>query len=133
MKEHIDLVRGWLRKAQSDLVAMDTLLKAGSLDAATFHAQQAAEKYIKAFLLNADVEFPYTHNLERLVEICCAVDPSFEELVDVVESLTPYAVELRYDAEFWPSDEEVKDARSRTLKVRDFVVGRLPSSIVESG
>jgi len=133
MKENTDLVRGWLRKAQSDLVAMDTLLNAGSLDAAAFHAQQAAEKYIKAFLLNADAEFPYTHNLERLVEICRDVDPSFEELADVVESLTPYAVELRYDAEFWPSDEEVKDARSRTLKVRDFVVRRLPSSIVEGG
>ena len=51
MKARNDLVRGWLRKAFSDVVAMDASLNAGALDAACFHAQQAAEKCLKAFLL----------------------------------------------------------------------------------
>ena len=53
MKERADLVRGWLRKAASDAVAMDASLNAGALDAACFHAQQTAEKYLKAFLIHA--------------------------------------------------------------------------------
>jgi HEPN domain-containing protein len=44
MKEKADLVRGWLRKAASDVVSMEATLGAGSLDGACFHAQQAAEK-----------------------------------------------------------------------------------------
>jgi len=47
MKDKADLVRGWLRKAASDVVSMEATLKAGSLDGACFHAQQAAEKYLK--------------------------------------------------------------------------------------
>ena len=41
-------------------------------------------------------------------------------------SLTPYAVELRYDDEFWPSLEVAKEAHSTMLTVRDFVLARLP-------
>ena len=46
MKEKADVVRGWLRKAASDIVTVEAALGAGSLDGACFHAQQAAEKYL---------------------------------------------------------------------------------------
>lgn len=55
MKERAELVLGWLRKAQSESVALDATLGATALDAACFHAQQAAEKYLKAFLTHHDV------------------------------------------------------------------------------
>jgi HEPN domain-containing protein len=34
-----------------------------------FHAQQAAEKSLKAVLLKLDVDFPPTHNLQFLVDL----------------------------------------------------------------
>jgi len=43
--------------------------------------------------------------------------------------LTPYAVELRYDAEFWPALETANQALSATLNIRDFVVERLPEDM----
>lgn len=129
MKERIDIVRGWLRKAQSDLVAMDASLNAGSLDTAGFHAQQAAEKYLKAFLVSAGIGFPFTHNLRKLVEICSSVDSSFDSLLDIVDLLTPHAVELRYDTEYWPSDEDIAEVRERALSIRDFVISRLPTEV----
>lgn len=46
MKGKPDFVQGWLKKAVNDLVAMRASAKAGALDAACFHAQQAAEKYL---------------------------------------------------------------------------------------
>jgi len=128
MKDKAELVKGWLRKAQSDITAMDASLNAGALDAACFHAQQSAEKYLKAFLIQAGVDSPFTHNLAKLAELCAGVDASFRSLISVVESLTPYAVEMRYDSEFWPDEEVARDARSRALAVRDFVLRRLPGS-----
>jgi HEPN domain-containing protein len=50
MRQRADVVRGWLRKASSDAAAVESLLKDSNLDAACFRAQQAAEKYLKAFL-----------------------------------------------------------------------------------
>jgi len=130
MKEKADLARGWLRKARSGEVAMDASLSAGAYDAACFHAQQAAEKYLKAFLIHAGVKFPFTHNLARLVEHCTLAEASFRELSAVVEPLTPYAVEMRYDDEFWPTREVAQEARSLAGAVREFVVGKLPPKIV---
>ncbi len=98
MKEGAELVLGWLRKAQSDSVALEATLRATAFDAACFHAQQAAEKYLKAFLTHHDAPFPYTHNLAKLLELSAQIDPSFRPLLPRVEPLTPYAVRPRYDA-----------------------------------
>lgn len=55
---------------------MESLLKDNNFDAACFHAPQAAEKYLKAFLLHHGTKFPFTHNLKRLVELCEGIDAS---------------------------------------------------------
>jgi HEPN domain-containing protein len=129
MKDKADLIKGWLRKANSDMVALSASLEAGAFDVACFHAQQASEKYLKAFLIHAGVAFPFTHNLAKLVDLCGGVDPSFRLLVSIVEPLTPYAVELRYDHEFWPGREVAENARDSALIVRKFVTDRLPPEI----
>lgn len=126
MKERRDLVVGLLRKAESDLTAVSATIDAEAYDVAAFHAQQATEKLLKAFLASAGIDFPYTHNLAKLVELCSGVDPAFDTLVSVVELLTPYAVELRYDSEFWPTEEEARDALASAEKVKQFVCIRLP-------
>ncbi len=49
MPAQLDLVRGWLHKGDNDIAAVRLLLQAaGPLDIACFHAQQAAEKHLKA-------------------------------------------------------------------------------------
>lgn len=129
MKSKDDLVRGWLRKAQSDLATAGLCLSAGdALDMACFHAQQAAEKCIKAYLTAHEVEFPFIHNLEKLVELCARVDSSFMTIKTSAQELTPYAVELRYDDEFWPSGETAREALDAATTIRDFVLERLPAT-----
>jgi HEPN domain-containing protein len=124
MKEKADLTVGWLRKATSDIVSMEASRAAGALDAACFHAQQAAEKYLKAFLTERGLAFPYTHNLAKLISICVEQDASFAELLPDADLLTPYAVEVRYDFEFWPTRPDADRALQATSRVRDFVEGR---------
>jgi HEPN domain-containing protein len=130
MSEKASLVRGWLRKAQSDRVAMEASLRAGALDMACFHAQQVVEKCLKGFLLHAGEDFPFTHNLSKLVAACAALDASFQSLLMRVEPLTPYAVELRYDAEFWPDFQAAEAARDAALQVQAFVFSKLPPALI---
>jgi HEPN domain-containing protein len=130
MKEQRDLVRNWLRKAESDLVAATLAIRAeAALDTACFHAQQAAEKLLKAYLLAHNIEFPLTHNLARLLLLCEARDPAFSRLLPLAESLTPYAVELRYDGEFWPTLEVAREARESAVEIKRFVLARLPPDV----
>lgn len=130
MRDKADLVRGWLRKAESDRLAMEASLEAGALDAACFHAQQAVEKNLKAYLIFAGKNFPHTHNLAKLVEICVQADPSFGSLLPLVEPLTPYAVELRYDDEFWPTIQTAQEASASAQRVRQLVRQKLPDALL---
>jgi HEPN domain-containing protein len=132
MKAKADLVRGWLRKAESDILAMDASLGAGAYDAACFHAQQAVEKLLKAFLIYSGLPLIHTHNLEKLLDQCASVEPAFRDLVEVVAPLTPYAVEVRYDDEFWPAREAAEEAAGAAHQTRAFVL-RLVSEAVGTG
>ncbi len=95
MKERADLVGGLLRKAASDTLSMEATAKAEAFDGACFHAQQATEKYLKAFLTYHGISFPYTHNLAELIELCAGVDEEFRSLKSRAAPLTTYAVRLR--------------------------------------
>ena len=129
MKDQTDLVRCWLRKARSDIIATDALINADTLDTACFHAQQAAEKYLKAYLAHVNTAFPYTHNLIKLIKLCAPHDTAFAALISTVTPLVPYAVELRYDAEFWPDEGTARAAQAAALDVERFVLARLPEGI----
>jgi HEPN domain-containing protein len=122
-----------LRKAANDLAALSASRAAGVYDAACFHAQQAAEKYLKAFLVHVGVAYPPTHNLTKLVDLCFDRDPSFRALDAAVAPLTPYAVELRYDTEFWPTKAVADEAEGAATAVRDFVLARLPDEFAPKG
>jgi len=130
MKTRADLVAGWIRKAESDLAnAQLCLASARALDTVCFHAQQAAEKYLKAYLTAEEIEFPFVHNLEKLVELCARQDPAFAALKALSQMLTPYAVELRYDEEFWPSPDTARQALEGALAIKGFILRHLADNM----
>ncbi len=63
------LVNEWLQKADPDLRLAEFLLaeNAPFWDAIAYHCQQAVEKYLKAFLVSRQIEFPKTHNIRELL------------------------------------------------------------------
>jgi HEPN domain-containing protein len=125
MKRNLDVARGWLAKADSDLTNAELCLAAEkSLDTACFHCQQAAEKSLKAYLVANDVEFPLIHDLKRLLDYCDRLDPEFASLTALALRLTPFAVVTRYDDAFWPECEEVQEALEAARTVRHFVQER---------
>jgi len=129
MNDNLAHARGWLRKADSDLAAARRLLAGrGPFDAVCFHAQQSAEKDLKALLAFAERPIPHTHNVEELLGWCLELQPtSGLSGLDVVE-LTPYAVQMRYDFEFWPDQATAVGAVALAERVRQAVRDMLPSA-----
>jgi HEPN domain-containing protein len=111
MRSPRDHARALLGKAASDLVAAEaTIATRQALDTVCFHAQQAAEKSLKALLALRDVEYPWRHDL---AELLAAVKPLFPEvapLEDGLVSLSPYAVEIRYGDAMVPDLKEASAA-----------------------
>ena len=127
MRDQADLARGWLAKGDSDRTTADRLLQGGGpYDTACFHAQQASEKYLKAVLAFAGHSIPRTHDLEVLHHQCLRVSPNLNLDRAELASLTPYAVQLRYDHEFWPSVATAQQALAAADRVRAAVFGFLP-------
>lgn len=122
MKDNRDLARGWLEKAGSDLYATERLLDGnGPYDAACFHAQQAIEKAMKALLALSGQPIPRTHDLDELQRTCNLVQPIPElQSLDLSEA-TDYAVQLRYDIEFWPEKETAVQAHALAQQVVNII------------
>lgn len=134
MNDRRDLIRGWAQKAESDLRIVELCLANGTaLDAACFHSQQAAEKMLKAYLIAKGVEFPFIHDLAKLIRLCADGDPEFASIRELGTKLTPYAVELRYDNEFWPTPEVAAEAGEAAGEIRAFVLSRMPAEMRPEG
>ena len=89
--------RDWMHRARANLgAARIALADREVLDpwVASFHAQQAAEKYLKAACVIEQVRFPRTHDLERLAPLLQTdwVLPDEQSLA----ALSRYAVAGRY-------------------------------------
>lgn len=123
MADRIGHARGWFLKAESDLSTARRVLDGeGPFDTACFHAQQAAEKYLKGFLAFKEQPIPRTHNLEELARLCADMSGAPDlSAVDVTE-LTPFAVQMRYDFEFWPSRDTGQEALDLALQVRRLIL-----------
>jgi len=93
------LTREWVDKAEGDFATAQRETRARKQpnhDAACFHCQQCAEKYLKARLQEASVAFPPTHNLTNLLNLLLPVEPTFSLLRSALQALTLYAVQYRY-------------------------------------
>jgi len=88
----------WLRHAQSDLNLARLASQQPDIlpEQACFHAQQAAEKALKAALLHRRIDFPLTHDIEELLELAEQGGLMLPTEVAQSGALTSYAVETRY-------------------------------------
>lgn len=89
----------WLDKAEGDWESLGREMrarKAPNYDSACFHAQQCAEKYLKARLQEQGTVFPKTHDLTALLALLVPIAPQWEELYAPLFRLKTYAVQYRY-------------------------------------
>ena len=116
-----ELTAEWAQKAEQDFSSADVLLHAGEVplpDTACFHCQQCAEKYLKAYLQEHQIEFERRHNLMPLLDLCVSLEADFATIKSDLQTLDRCAVIVRYpgitlDAEI---AESALDAAERVRK-----------------
>ena len=72
-----------------------------------FHAQQTAEKMLKAVLAYQGIEIPFTHRLTDLIDLGKEHGITLPAKLEDIRFLTPFAVEFRYD--LYQEDEDTVD------------------------
>lgn len=125
--EKEELIKEWYEKADEDILAADVVIEASSklYDVAAFHAQQGAEKYIKAFLVFCETFPPKVHGIKELIDLAVTFDPSFEKIRDA-ESLTKFAIRSRYPNDFDIEDKkEALDIVNKAKDVKGFVKNKI--------
>ena len=86
---------------------------------ACFHAQQCAEKYLKALLAFKGIAFPLTHDLIVLNTKCVSAAINIGVEKKWLALLSAYAVAARYDRDR-PSLEDAKEALEIATNIRKF-------------
>lgn len=117
----------WVIKAEGDFLTAGRELRARkspNYDAVCFHAQQCAEKYLKAVLQENNKRIPKIHFLLELLAMILKLDGSYEFLKADLEVLEDYSVKFRYPGEF-AEKVEAQTAYAAVGTVREFVRQKL--------
>jgi HEPN domain-containing protein len=123
-----EITKEWIAKAEEDYGFACTSIEYTDYFAQTcFHFQQAAEKYLKAFIVANKLNFRAVHNLLELLEICKQHAPGIKEIQPACRFLNPFYIDTRYPVH-WPArydkDTAVK-AKEMTSIIRDWVMKSL--------
>ena len=121
--EKKEYISNWLFRAREDISVMHNLEQSGIeyyVSTICFHAQQAVEKYLKAYLILHDIDFPRTHDVDYLLLECQKIDANQFDFD--FRSLTEFGVSVRYPDDFYiPGIEETKGYIEVALDVKVLV------------
>jgi len=118
----------WFEFAKQDLKMAELGFKEGIYNQTCFHCQQAAEKFLKGYLLVKNHEIPKIHFLDELINLCIPIDKDFENLRENCSKLDDYYIPTRYpDAlpgmlpEGLPAKKDALEAIAYAKEVMQFV------------
>ena len=123
-----EYIQQWLFRANEDINVLDNLFTSDPKNFASticFHAHQAVEKFLKAFLIMHDIDFPKTHDLDFLLSECIKIDNT--GLQDIkLKSLTDFGVSVRYPDDFYiPDQKETIYYRDIAIEVKIIVEAKI--------
>jgi len=123
------VIEEWLKMADDDFRFAETNLRGGSAFYAQicFHFQQAAEKYLKAYIIGKGLAFEKVHDLVHLLRTCPAAEPAFAVLKEDCILLNTAYIETRYPVH-WPTDytkEAAERARAAAVNIARMVRNQL--------
>jgi HEPN domain-containing protein len=124
------IVLEWFKKADEDFNFASSVIKDSTFYAQIcFHFHQAAEKYLKAYIIAFDLEFKKIHDLPVLLKSCLAIDSNLDLLLDDCIFLNRFYIDTRYPVH-WPTrynkDEALK-AKKASENVRETLKNALKS------
>lgn len=122
------LISEWLDFANEDLETAAYILKGEYLynRSICYHCQQAAEKYLKAYIIYLDLPLIKTHNIALLCEKIKEIDNNIMDIYNDATELTQYITGARYPDDFDQlTDSDSKAAYQIAFSVKEFVTGKI--------
>jgi len=86
-----------------------------------YHCAQAAEKYLKGYIVFKDIVPKKTHDLRFLNNLCIELDGKFGNLITECAFLNKYANDIRYPHKYETNESDVNFALKAVEKIRDFI------------
>ena len=90
-----------------------------------FHCQQAAEKYLKAYLVFCGIAIKKTHSLVYLLDLVSEHEAISDDLYSTAEILEEYGVDVRYPSYYKPTNKNIEEAYKAAIYIKDMVVGKM--------
>jgi len=120
----------WNKLAEKDLKSAEVLIKDLELIENTcYHCQQAAEKYLKGYLVMHRKNPTKTHDLNFLCNECIIINDNFKQIRDYCSDLTVYAIQTRYPWHIEVTERDMRDALSNVKIIQNFVHTLAPEMI----
>ncbi|OGV37058.1 MAG: hypothetical protein A2X48_04405 [Lentisphaerae bacterium GWF2_49_21] len=120
----------WIQKAEGDFASATREIRARknrNEDSACFHCQQCIEKYLKAMLVEKNIQFPKTHDLGILLDLLLKSSADMEIFRDGMALLTDYAVVFRYPGES-ATKEQSRESYLKCIEIRASIRDKLKLS-----
>jgi len=122
-KEKSEYIKNWFFRANEDIAVINNLVKSDAAyytSTICFHSHQAVEKFLKAFLVYHDVDFPKTHDLDFLLLECQKINKTAFEID--LKSLTDFGVTVRYPDDFYiPDIKETLEYYDIAFEIKEIV------------
>lgn len=115
----------WIRKAEGDYIIMLQNHESSTpiYDGICFHAQECIEKYLKAWLQEAEIPFSKTHNLKDLLGLIVPTIPAWSIWEDAFAPFATHAVDFGYPGKS-ATAEDAQQAVRICAQVRGAVLER---------
>jgi len=115
-------VQEWLEIADIDFDSAQLLNEAvrRHYEVICYHCAQAAEKYLKGYLVYQNVVPRKTHDLVLLNDLCAEIDGDFQNVYDECRFLTVFATDIRYPNRYEVTENHVNFSINAVEKIRNF-------------
>lgn len=125
--DQIEYLKNWLFRANEDIAVIKYLSKSeleSYQSTICMHAQQAVEKFLKAFLVYHNIDFPRTHDVDVLLKQCQKIDT--KDFIIDLGSLAVFGLKLRYPDDFYiPDKNETIQNIATALKIKDIIESKI--------
>ncbi|MDD2400985.1 MAG: HEPN domain-containing protein [Clostridia bacterium] len=117
------IVKSWCNFAKDDLITAKYLLGLHplKLEIICYHCQQSAEKILKGFIVDNNIDPPKTHDLRLLRRMCGEIADNFDDIEEPCVRLTAYGVQPRYPMEIELRESDMWQAINDAENIMGFI------------
>ena len=120
----IDFIREWVYEGNNDLGLAEFVIENNGkyYDLVCFHCQQAAEKYLKAYIIYLQLYYRKVHDLTYLLNVIKRKKEIPKKLIKKAEMLEEYAIDSRYP-DHWhdPTLNETEECIEAAKMFKEFI------------